>query len=72
MSSKKKFTICLTSDDICMTMALLSQASEELVNALPDDVGSLTARNMQTLADSIWLQMEAQKDSIEGRLHSTH
>lgn len=67
MRSTKKIPIYLSTEEICLAMAVLTQATEELESALPEGIDSLSAKKLDEIAGSIWSQLEADKLVTDGR-----
>lgn len=61
-SNKKAYPFFLSADELCMTMAVLKEASETLKELTPKELSSLTAENLDLIAGSLWRQMDSQKE----------
>jgi hypothetical protein len=59
MSISKKYKIELTTEEICMAMACISQSADELKKTLTDEdkkMFSIEAKRLEHLADTVWNQ----------------
>jgi hypothetical protein len=71
----RKHSIYLTTEEVCMCMAVLTQASDDLKAATPKGMGNLTSKKLDELAMDIWGQLECIRDhqareSVSDRLQT--